>query len=168
MSLINDALKRAKQSQKKNPAGGGQPLIPVESNSPSAVAWILPVVIIILVVAACFVLGLAMARHTVTAIVNAPEPDVTKQEVVVTDDLPSNLPPPLPVVMETNLEVVAAPNLPKLQGIAYDPVKPWAILSGQTVYVGDPIGEFRVKAISKFTVTVAGKDGKLKIISLGN
>lgn len=161
MSLINDALKRAKQSQNQNPFAGGPPLMPAAPQTPGAFAWILPVAVIILLVAACFVIGLAMARHTVTTIVKAPEPVATPAVVAATAPV---LPPPPP----TNTETAAASDLPKLQGIVLDPQRPWAILSGQTVFVGSQIGEFQVKEISKFTVTLLGADGKLKTIGLGN
>lgn len=164
MSLINDALKRAKQSQEKNPPPGGPALLPVEPHPPGALAWMLPVAVIILIVAACFVIGLATARHTVTAIVNAPQPVATQTVAAAAAPF---VPPPAPVV-ETNAEAVAAPEMPKLQGIVLDPQRPWAIVSGQTVYVGDKVGEFRVKAISKFTVTLTGADGRPKIIGIGN
>ena len=125
MSLINDALKRAKQSQKKNQSVGGPALMPVEQESPSALAWILPVAIIILIVAACFVLGLAMAKHTVTTVVNAPDLAAT-QEVAA----PTPVVPPRVQSASTNTEMATAPEPPQLQGIFYDPNRPWAILDG--------------------------------------
>jgi len=179
MSLINDALKQAKQLQKTDPPpAGGTPLLHVESNTPNIVAWMLPVIIIILVVVACFVLGLGLAQHTVTTIIETPEPNVTQQEIELPEDaqlipMSTATSAPVPGSSETNAAATATntagpvdPELPTLQGIAYDPKKPWAILSGQTVYIGGTIGAYRVKAISKFTVTVVGPSGKPVVISL--
>jgi hypothetical protein len=161
MSLINDALKRARQSQANPPPVGGPPLRPVEPRNNSSLAWLLPAIIIFLIVVACFFIGLAMANRTVTKIVNTPEPGVsTAQPVEVVSP-----PAPRPLAVET---VVPNEPLPfKVQGIVYDPSKPWAIINGKTVYVGDEIGGFRVKAISKYNVTFAGADGKEKTIGLG-
>src|SRR5208283_1396011 len=109
-----------------------------------------------------FIIGLAMARHTMTTIVNAPEPAATQQVAAVIEPV---VPPPPPPV--TNAEV-AAPPLPRLQGIVLDPQRPWAIVDGQTVFTGDRVAGFQVKEISKFTVSLAGADGKLQTIHLGN
>ena len=64
MSLINDALKRAKEAQRKETPSGGSPLWPVETNKRTErdFGLVLPVVIFFLVVAAIIFIGLAMAR----------------------------------------------------------------------------------------------------------
>jgi hypothetical protein len=160
MSLINDALKRARQSQANPPPAGGPPLRPVEPAKNSSQAWLLPAIIIFLIVVACFFIGLAMANRTVTKIVNAPESDVTSTPPVEEVSAPE----PRPVVEPA---VSNEPPPIKVQGIAYDPAKPWAIVNGKTVFVGDPVGEFRVKAISKYTVTLTGADGKETTVTLG-
>jgi hypothetical protein len=162
MSLINDALKRARQSQSNPPPFGGPPLRPVEPRKNSSLAWLLPAIIIFLIVVACFFIGLAMANRTVTKIVNAPETDVSTSQPVETVSAPA----PQPVVPVEPAVSIEPPPL-KVQGIAFDPSKPWAIINGRTVFIGDPVGEFHVKAISKYTVTLAGADGKEKIITLG-
>jgi hypothetical protein len=161
MSLINDALKRARQSQQNPPSSAGPPLRPVEPEDGSGLAWILPAIIIFLIVVACFFIGLAMANRTVTKIVNAPEPGVS-----VTQPVEAVVAPELRQMAVEEVVSNESPPL-KVQGIGYDPSKPWAIINGQTVYVGDQTGGFRVKAISKYTVTLAGADGKEQIITLG-
>jgi hypothetical protein len=55
-----------------------------------------------------------------------------------------------------------------LQGIVYSPTRPWAIVNGQTVQVGDWLGEFRVKAISPYGVILEKTDGSQKKLGLGN
>jgi hypothetical protein len=152
MSLINDALKRAREQQ-KNPPPGVPPLRPFEpQKSGSAPEWILPSMIIFIIVAAFFFIGFALARHHVTQIEHAPEAVVVTQEVEAV---------PAPVVREpTNAEpeIPAAPVF-KVQGIVYDPVRPWAIVNGKTVFVGDRLENFRVKAITKNSVTLQAADG---------
>jgi hypothetical protein len=44
----------------------------------------------------------------------------------------------------------------KLQGIFFHPTKPAAMISGNTVYIGDQIGKWRVVAIDQHTATLAG------------
>jgi hypothetical protein len=152
MSLINDALKRARQQQ-KNPPPGVPPLRPFEpKNSGDAPQWILPSVIIFLIVAACFFIGFAMARHHVTQIESAPEAGAVTQQVEAV---------PAPVVIApTNVEPVIPPEaMFKVQGIAYDPTRPWAIVNGKTVFVGDRVGNFRVKEINRNNVTLQAADG---------
>jgi hypothetical protein len=160
MSLINDALKRARQHQ-KNPPSGGPPLTPVEPEKPgSASEWILPTVIVFLIVAACFFIGLALAKRTVSKIVAAPEPATAQQVEAV----------PIPPVMPapTNIEPeIPAPAPPKVQGIVYDPVRPWAIVDGRTVFIGDRVREFRVKEIAKNTITLETTNGSQKKLGLG-
>jgi hypothetical protein len=169
MSLINDALKRARRTPPKRtrkstltplPAGGPPPR-PAGRKNNSSPDWFLPVIIIFLIVVACFFIGLAMASHTVTKIVNAPEPGVSATQSVVE----ASAPEPKPMVVEPVVSNEPPPL--KVQGIAFDPSKPWAIINGKTVFIGDPVGEFRVKAISKYTVTLAGADGKEKTVTLG-
>jgi hypothetical protein len=163
MSLINDALKRARQSQVNPPPAGGPPLRPVEPRNNSSLAWLLPAIIIFLIVVACFFIGLAMANRTVTKIVNAPESDVSTSQPVEAVAAPA----PQPVVPVEPAVAIEPPPPLKVQGIAFDPSKPWAIINGRTVFVGDTVEEFHVKAISKYTVTLAGTDGKEKTITLG-
>jgi hypothetical protein len=59
------------------------------------------------------------------------------------------------------------PVLPKLQGIFYRPDRPEAIIDGKTVLVGDRVGEFRVLAISRDDVTLAGA-GQTNVLSLAS
>jgi hypothetical protein len=185
MSLINDALKRAKESQKNETPAVATPMPPVENRPPERTfSWLMPAVIILLVATAFLFIGLAVARHNhpiappVTAAVTTPP--VAAPIAPVAPVAPAPKPPvietlaPAPV---TNLPVVEAPvtntpappaetitaapqpeapKIPKIQGIAYDPQNAWAIVNGQTVYVGDEVDGFRVLDISRKAVTLAG------------
>ncbi len=60
----------------------------------------------------------------------------------------------------TNLLTVTAPPLPKpaplrLQAIVFNPVRPSAMISGKTLFIGDRLGEFRVQAITQDSATLA-------------
>jgi hypothetical protein len=54
-----------------------------------------------------------------------------------------------------------------VQGIMYDPAQPSAIVDGKTVHVGDRVRDFRVKEISKSTITLTGPGGTNEVLGLG-
>ncbi len=189
MSLINDALKRAKEAQRENTPSGVSPMRPVEvKRQERDFSLVLPVVIIFLIVAAFLFIGLAMARHTInnTDKKIAVAPTMTVSQPVAAAVAPAANPPPA-VLPATNppapaapvsapappAEVVSPPAIltepPKptlVQGIAYDPVHPWAIINGKTVYVGDFVNGLRVAAISRNSVTLVG-NGQTNALVVG-
>jgi hypothetical protein len=165
MSQINEALKRAKKSQKEQapPLPPGAPPLPsVEPESRDGLGWL--VLIIMILAVACFFIGLAFTTRK-----PATEPAATVTNVVQVVAAP--IVPPKPVA-PTNV-VVAPPPKPappalKLEGILYVPGQPpQAIVNGQTVYTGDTVNGFRVKTISKNTVSFVTSDGTEKNLVLG-
>jgi hypothetical protein len=163
MSLINDALKQARQEPPRNPPNPLPPLRPAADDSPSIIAWLLPAIVIILIVAAIFFIGWAAAHHSVKSIVTTPDSDTATQpveNVALPVVAPTPAPPPPPAVNP--------PDLPKLQGIFYSPTAPSAILDGKTVQPGDQFKQFKVKEISKYTVTLIGPDKKEFKVGMGD
>jgi len=74
-------------------------------------------------------------------------------------------PPPAPAAAPaaTGAIAVAAPptpppapqlDPPRLQGIVFHPTRPWAIIGGKSVFVGDKVGGFRVREIKANHVTL--------------
>jgi len=171
MSRINDALKHAQRTQKQAaPAPGTKMrgMLPVAPMPGSAIGWILPGVIGFLIVAASFLMGLALLTRTLTKTGNesrlaAAQPAVSAVvPVPISIPVPlSNAPPPPP-----RPSPPPPPPEPKLQGIVYATTRPWAIVDGQTVHVGDRLGEFQVKAISARDVILAKADGSRKRLGL--
>ena len=164
MSLINDALKQARQTPPRNPPNSLPPLQPAhnhQESSPMAV-WLVPAIIIFLVFAAIFFIGWAAAHRTVHTIASAPpDPDTTEQpETVVA-------PPAPPTPAAPDVSAPAAPK-PKLQGIFYSPTAPSAILDGKTIHPGDQFKQYKVKEISKYTVTLIDVDKKEITIGMGD
>jgi hypothetical protein len=162
MSLINDALKRAREAQQKNSPRNTAPLTPADRESRPVMSWLLPGLIILLIIVACFFIGLAMANRTVTKIVVAPDIASPTQQV---ESAPEPVLPPPAVIGVAAL----TNNLPKptrVQGIGYDPVHPWAIISGHTVYLGDDVDGMRVTAISRSSITLVG-NGQTNTLVLG-
>lgn len=160
MSLINDALNRARHNHTPRPQGSLPPLPPVEQ--PKEVSkWLAPTVVIFLIFAGIFSIGWAVAHHSVHAIVSAPPaPEVATQQAAEVA-LPIVPAPPPPVVLNP-------PDAPRLQGIFYSPKSPAAIVDGKTVGVGDHYEQYLVTEITKFTVTLKDADGQSIKLSMGN
>jgi len=151
MSLINDALKQTKQAQPQSPPSP-PPLVPVESDAQRGGTWLVPVVIILLLAAAGIFIGLSLSRHAPPA-ASAPSVAVTTTQPVETATaVPQEV---TNAPFSSNMVVVPSkPPEPKLQGILFAATRPCAIVDGKTVFVGDHVGEFRVVAISKDSVTL--------------
>jgi hypothetical protein len=166
MSLINDALKRARESQRKNPtsvdtrASGPAPV--VARKKERDLEWVLPVVIVLLIIVAFFFIMLAMIHHSVKKMAVVPENSETQQ---VEAAAPATPPEPLPEIGPAAL-IGNSPKPTRVQGIGYDPVHPWAIISGHTVYVGDDVDGMRVTAISRNSITLVG-NGKTNTLVVG-
>jgi hypothetical protein len=153
MSLINDALKQARQTPPRSSPNSPPPLRPVVEESSSVAGWLVPVIVILLIVAAIFFIGWASAHRAVRSIVSAPEPVETTQQIV-------SVPPPVVARAPEPPPPLNPPDAPELQGIFYSPTAPSAIIDGKTVRPGDQFRQYRVKEIGKFNVTLVGPDKK--------
>lgn len=165
MSLINDALKRAKQSQQQQQqetAPTAPPLPPVEvaRGGPS---WLFPVAVILLVAVACFFIAFAffITRKPVARITPAPP----SAPPAAAPALPK-IPPAATVQAATVTPKPSPPSL-KVQGIFFNNAQWQAIVNGQSVFVGDRVNGFRVKLISKDNVSFVAPDGAEKTMTLG-
>ena len=202
MSLINDALKRAKQAQQDNPsppAPGPQfrPADPKQQRSAAPGMLLLLVLVIVVSLGGFFVWWVAQARNTTRQTVavagkESPAAEATPAPVTPQASEPTPQPavavtPPAPTSnavvaagaaeaeiapanSASNAEPVAPeappkPSPPKLQGIIYRPDRPAAIVNGKTVFLGDPVGEFRVLAISAESVTLESA-GQTNVLTL--
>ncbi len=179
MSLINDALKRAKDAQQENPPATPplqfRPVEPGQQSNPRQ-PWLLfglaLVAIAILGLSALLVrflahsdshdLQVAARAVAVPVVINPPveaPPANVSSEAVVSTTPPARSEP----AAESNtndVTVVAAsaeaikPAPLKLQGIFFNPQNPSAVVSGRSVYLGDRVGGFRVMGISPVAVTL--------------
>lgn len=183
MSLINDALKRAKQAQQENPpATPPLEFRPVETGQRGNHRTTLLAVGLTLVIVA--ILGLSgllvwyvqqskqTAMPVAARIADPPlvplaattNPPATPLLPLAPDNTLSNLIAPRPdnpEVPNTNRYPVAGetalappPLALKLQGIFFNPQNPSAVVSGKTVYLGDRVNGFRVMGISPVAVTL--------------
>ena len=177
MSRINDALKRAQRAQRQNPPLPGARMprrLPVEVRPGSVIGWLLPGVIGFLIVASCLFIGMALLTRAVTKSGGTPKLLAAQPLKPAAAPVPAPLPrtppprpgPPPPASLALTPKPPPPPPEPKLQGIVYAATRPWAIVDGQTVHVGDRLGEFRVKAISPRNVTLVKADGSQRQLSL--
>jgi hypothetical protein len=151
MSLINDALKNARENHTpRAPQNPLPPLPPAKEPMPIAM-WLVPALVIFLIAAAIFFIAWAVAHHSVQAIVTAPPDPVVAKEQAAEMTLPIVAPQPPPA---------SPPDTPKLQGIFYSLTAPTAIVDGKTVSVGSHYRQYRVTEITKYTVTLTSADGQ--------
>jgi hypothetical protein len=186
MSLINDALKRAKAQQQSSPDAPRVRFRPVEPVRPQVkknhtAIWIAVVIMAGLIIGFVF--------HQLTREnKNAAPKEVKAREIVPANPIPRETTPraQIPVAATTasipnsvrhessTQDVAAVPVIqqeepkivPKLQAVIFDPRRPSAIISGRSVFVGDRVNDFRVVAISQESVTLAG-GGQTNVLILG-
>ena len=165
MSLINDALKRARENQRNAPPPGPRPLPPVEAPARGGAGWILAAAAILFLAAACLVLAPSWFEPKAPPSMDAKTPAMSTPPPLEAAPAPSPLPPPAEIRPATNAlplplpatntitnpspAAVAVESWPKLQGIIFNAARPLAIVNGQTVSVGDRVGDFQVKQIRR-------------------
>lgn len=174
MSLINDALKRAKQTQQENPPAtpplefrAAEPGQKENRRTTLLIVGLSLVVVMILGLAGLLVWFVTQAKPSslpVTArVADAPlaplpqkvaaEPapglaSKTNAYIERPDEENTNRVPVIAVIAEA-----LQPAALKLQGIYFNPSAPSAIVNGRTLYLGDRVGGFRLMAISPVAVT---------------
>jgi hypothetical protein len=185
MSLINDALKRAKDAHESNPPSA-EVQVEFRPAGPShqekgASRTTLSAMIYAAVVFTFLVLGIvslkeigrsnslkAAARTQPADLASAAvHPGPTKaariQEAPAASQKAASAAPGLGTPV-TN-QVVVAPAPLKLQAIFFDPARPSAIVSGETVFVGDKVRAFRVLTINRDSVSLRS-GSQIKVLKL--
>lgn len=186
MSLINDALQRAKQAQQSNPEGVAQLQLrpadteprPSRSRSTALLwGWI-----------GCLILAAAVPFAVMQARTPKSPEDVPSPMAAVelnrismpseaalqpSPAAASQVPEPAAApdlgeqpVVTAAAPVVAPPPAPRLQAIVYSVAHPSAIVSGKTVYIGSRISEFQVASITPDSVTLVSS-GQTNVVRLG-
>lgn len=178
MSLINEALKRAKQAQQEKPAETPpmqfRPVEPGQQPKKSNVGIWVPVVVV-----ALLAIGFVVREFTQGKGSNAPK-EVKAREIVPANPVPQEPAPAVPTNAPianaselanhgTNAPIVddvPAKPAPKLQAVVFDPKHPSAIISGKTLFVGDKMGDLRVVKITRESATLVG-GGQTNLLVLG-
>jgi hypothetical protein len=182
MSLINDALKRAKQAQQENPP----PTPPLEfrpveptpetpQRTTLLVIGVSLVLIALLGLTGMLVSFISQSKSVVLPVAarvmdppaaaspQTTAPEIAPEKIVTQPESPATTPAYIERPDEPNTNgypVVAAiaealkPAPLKLQGIFFNPQNPSAVLNSRTLYLGDRVNGFRVMAISPVAVTL--------------
>jgi hypothetical protein len=175
MSLINDALKRASQSDKNRPAQAAlpRPMQPAAPPHPTRVSWLLAAVIVA-------VLGLALAGWSFWKGWGAGHPIIASVPVQPAQTMTAEPPPPAkpapaPVVVAP-LAAAPAPavSVPDawpinltVKAIFYNKTNPRALVNGTMVQTGDQIDGVLVTGILSDRVFVDWKGQSREIIMAG-
>jgi hypothetical protein len=180
MSLINDALKRAHESQGKEAAPVPPPMAPVASPPASGFGWLLPATGALLLVLAVLLIWLAFGHKSskpaappivATAAPARPSPSPAPS-VPPAPAPPAAVSPaptatnPVPAGDSTMLTGLLPERLPKVQGIIFTQ-PPTAIVNGKVVNVGDRVSHFVVKQITRNKVIFQRDDGSMKQLGVG-
>jgi hypothetical protein len=174
MSLINDALKRASQSEKDRPrdTGSHAAMQPARESRRSIVPMVAGAAVVVLLAAAGWLVWRSLApieellpapmqvaaKPVIPAppakVEPAPVPVPAPQPVVVTP--PPNTNPPAPPPVAVVVPPPAPPPFPdlKLQGIFYNRNNPKAAINGQIRRENELVGDVRIVTITPNKVTV--------------
>ncbi|HEV2327202.1 MAG TPA: hypothetical protein VGY56_00255 [Verrucomicrobiae bacterium] len=167
MSLLNEALKRASQSQQEfDTVRIHLPPAVAASNPHAGRRWTFSIVVILLIAIASALIWRALfePNHVPPVSMAAAVPP----PVHVVPAAPK--PAMLPVKAHTVAVAAPAPVLPpqlKLQGITYYNARWQAIINGKTAYVGDYVNGFRVAVISRNYVSFIAPDGSKRMMPFG-
>jgi hypothetical protein len=167
MSLINDALKRARETQRNNPPSGAPPLPPVESPARGGTGWILAAAAILFLAAASLILGPALVGHKAPSTAAAKSPEIPAPPPAEAAPAPATNTLPLPATNTNPPPAAPVEQLPRFQGVIFNAAHPLAIVNGKTVGVGDRVGDFQVKQILKSSVIIQRPDGSQKTLTIG-
>jgi hypothetical protein len=183
MSLINDALRRASQTEKDRPPSPSSPLrmeaAPVEQRSAPPWVWMVTILITVVLAGWCF-WQWSNARPTVQQVVGLATPKVEPTPVpalapVVVKATPQTAPaavvvsppsvPPVAVVPPKPVEE-SWPSGLKLKGIFYNRFNPHVLINSDTLRVGETVKGVRVLKIDQDKVTLEW-NGRTKILMMG-
>jgi hypothetical protein len=183
MSLINDALKRAREAERNRPAAAQPPLAPAESASvprPAAKA-----LLVVLIAGAILLSGISFWKwahhppatpHTQPLAIAIPPASVDPAPENGTDQTGSPSAPPLALPLDPVTElteelsepqaedevtsskpepvILAGPPELRLQSIIYRLNRPSVVINGVMLHVGDAIAGGTVVDIQRHAVTV--------------
>ena len=160
MSLINDALKRAKDAQQRSPASAPGPQFrPAEPAQAPKEGMSLTVPVVIAVVALVGLLIAWQFRQKTAARTPAP----ASNPIVANPSLETKAPAAVaPVASVKSTPPPAEPAGPapppvpelRLQAIFFTPGRSTAMINGKTVRTGDTIRNFRVAKITQTSATL--------------
>lgn len=215
MSLINDALKRAKEAQDQAPPPPSSPMQfrPVEPSQPvrHGLGLLVPVALaVVALLVLLFVWQLSQPRSaagptevsakTARVAQAMPASEAASASAAAVTEVPvvATQPEPVPETISstspiagavvapatngtatttgaqesevTDAPAITPPPAPKpvplrLQAIVFSHTRPSAMVNGKTLFIGDKLGDLRVKAIDKESLTLVGA-GQTNLLTL--
>jgi hypothetical protein len=178
MSLINDALKKARTAQPAGAASStadGPALRPLEAGTRGngASIFTLPFIIAVVLVLACVLLW-AWYRSGQVLVVHAKTTAATSRTVTTVMPVATIAKVATPSATEAGsanvLQVAQAPKpaapVYQLQGIFFSEKKPAAVINGDLVHVGSRVEQGRVVAIDEESATVVTSAGDTNVLVL--
>ncbi|HWD18478.1 MAG TPA: hypothetical protein VHB20_04305 [Verrucomicrobiae bacterium] len=167
MSLINDALKRASQTDKEHSRPSAVPPGMTAAPAPRRfpVALVLGLVIALLAMGAVWILWRALSPSappapppSVTIIAHTPAPSTPVAAVAPPAPViqPPPTAPPAPVSAPPPEKLPTLPPVPalKLQAIFFSRTHPHALINGHTLAEGEVVSEARIVKIAPDRVTL--------------
>jgi hypothetical protein len=191
MSLINDALKRAQEAQKKSPAPlAGAPLhaVPAQHNK---TLWIIVAFVAGVLFFGALGLFFGLRTNHLASPTTLPKREIQNVNVqpaiekppavvpvtnvpssVVSTAIPIATPDSTPVLNQTTTTSANETPLPrattpkiKLQAIFYRPKNPSVVINGKTLFVGEEVAGAKVVAITIKSVTIISS-GETNVLTL--
>ena|SRR2546430_13063759 len=167
MSLINDALKRAKAAQKKDDSSSGPPLEfrPVEPGQrpQRQLPWKMFIGLGALLLVGILLLKIFTQNGAPLKVeAKSPQQNPAANQISVggaSGTLTASKPPKIEAATQAVAAAVSPtpieppkPAAPRLQALLYHPAHPSAVINGKTVFPGDKVGELRIVAITRDSV----------------
>jgi hypothetical protein len=159
MSLINDALKRAKDAQQKSMPAAPSPQFRPADPAPTparGLGMTVPLIMAVLAIIALVFIWKHQkkpAEAAAPAKPSAPVNTIAETKPAVATPAPPVTPTPSPAIAVAPVASVPAPEL-KLQAIFFAPGHSSAIISGKTVHEGNIFKGFRVASITEASATL--------------
>lgn len=172
MSLINDALQRAKQQTTQPTPMPNLPLRPMEpvQVEKKGSAMTFSIVAIVLIVAVAVISGWyqrsRISKTQVQSVAPTPAPESMAAAIPTVVPTPVKVVEPQPTTeikslaptteATNSVPIIESPKPTpiKLQAILFNTTRPSAIINGKTVYVGNRFGEYRVASITQTRATL--------------
>ncbi len=191
MSLINDALKQARQAQPKAAAPASGPTMrPVERacRPEEGQGFLLPSLIAVALLVGGVSIWEGIGASNGAPKVSAHAPIPTLQPAIpaaesrsiptpqvspsVSNTVPADAAAPGPAATPATNTVAPveqpkpAPLVYKLQGIFYQPNNPSAVINGKPVFPGSRVGDATVVAITQDSATIVTLSGRTNVLEL--
>ncbi|MDB6020079.1 MAG: hypothetical protein JWR19_4568 [Pedosphaera sp.] len=186
MSLINEALKRAKEAEAGNRSSASPAARPMEAaHSPDSGGYWLPILMGVVLLVSGVLMWQWLGSGGAMQVRARSNPAPTTPAVAVPVSSVAAVPVATPTIgVSSNTVAVAAttdveatntvtvaeakpqPVTYKLQSVFFRPNNPEAVINGKLVFIGSRVGDARVVAIAREAATVVTSAGQTNVLEL--